>query len=91
MGQGTVHVMEMIPSGWVYILDPEPADLHGIACIKGRWVISNRDNWLSDRPVYVPVAHIKTITLFDSIEEYIEAGKRHRLSDFPKGDAPRQS
>lgn len=86
MAQGTVYVMEMIPSGWVYVLDPGPADLHGIACIKGRWVTSNKDNCFYGQTVYVPVAHIKTITIYDSVDEYLEAGKRHRLSGFTKGD-----
>ena len=91
MANGQVYTIEMMPSGWVVIADPEPADVCGLACIKGRWVTSNKDNWASDRPTYVPIAHIKSIISFDSAKDYFEAGKRSRLADFPKEAGPHQT
>lgn len=79
-----VYAIEMIPSGWITIVGGEAAELHGVKCIKGRWLTNNRDNWAAGRTVYVPVAHIKSVTIHDSEAEYFEAGKRQRLSDFPK-------
>ena len=82
--------MEMVPSGWVILSDPQREELYGIPCIKGRWVTANPDNWAHNRTAYVPVSHIKVITEFDSPHDYFEAGKKSRLSDFPKSDPAAQ-
>lgn len=81
-----VYAIEMVPSGWVTLVDPQQEELHGMPCIKGRWVTGNPDNWAHNRTVYVPVSHIKTVSVFGSPDEYFEAGKKSRLSDFPRSD-----
>ena len=70
---GKVYVMELVPSGWAVLTHAEQADFCGIPCIKGRWLTVREDNWATGRVTYVPTAHIQSIVIVDSPEEYVSA------------------
>jgi len=85
MAVGQLYVMELVPTGWATITNPEAAELCGISCIKGVAFTARMEHWATNKPVYIPIAHIKIIYAFDSAEDYIESRKRARLAELPDG------
>jgi len=81
---GKAFVLQVLPDDWVMLANAEAEEFCGIACIKGTWLTSRESNWATGRTVYVPVAHIKSITTFDSISEMRSAFARSKDAQVPK-------
>ena len=73
---GKVNCINLEGGNGPILVDVERADYLGVACVKGRGVGATESHWAQGRITFVPLAQIKSIMIFDSIEDYREMRRK---------------